>query len=295
MSVRSEERPMPELPGVTHRQVDAGGVGLHVAEIGSGAPVVLLHGFPQHWFAWRDVAARLAPDHRVLSVDLRGFGWSDKPRTGYTTADRVTDLIALLDALELDRVDLVGHEWGAWAGFFACLRAPERFGHFLALNIVHPWPEHRHLAPSSWRFWYTTVLEAPGLGRLAQRHWPAYTRFLLRRGLGDRAAMREPVLEEYVAAGRVPGAARAGEALHRLFTVRDIPALMLNRNAKQHLTVPTLLLGGDRDPVFPPAVLGGGQGHADDLRVEILPGAGHWLPEERPNEVAAAARALFAR
>jgi len=117
----------------------------------------------------------------------------------------------------------------------------------------------------------------------------------LRRGLGDRAAMREPVLEEYVAAGRVPGAARAGEALHRLFTVRDIPALMLNRNAKQHLTVPTLLLGGDRDPVFPPAVLGGGQGHADDLRVEILPGAGHWLPEERPNEVAAAARALFAR
>jgi pimeloyl-ACP methyl ester carboxylesterase len=276
--------------------VRAGGIGLHVAEFGAGDPVVLLHGFPQHWYAWREVAARLAPDHRLLCVDQRGFGWSDTPKAGYTTADRVADLLALLDALELDRVRLVGHEWGAWAGFAACLRAPERFSHFLALNIVHPWPAHRHLAPSAWRFWYTTVLEAPGLGRLAQRHWPAYTRFLLRRGLGDDpAGLPDAAIEEYVAASREPGVARAGEALHRLFTVRDIPALLTNRDRGRRLTVPTVLLGGEKDPVFPAAVLGGAEQHADDLRVRIVPGAGHWLPEERPDEVAATASALFAR
>lgn len=287
---------MPVVPGATHRQVSVRGVGLHVAELGAGDPVVLLHGFPQHWYAWREVAARLAPDHRLLCVDQRGFGWSDTPKTGYGTADRVADLLALLDALELDRVRLVGHEWGAWAGFFACLEAPERFSHFLAMNIVHPWPAHRQLAPSSWRFWYTPVLEAPGLGRLAQRHWPSYTRFLLRRGLGDDPAeLTDAAIEEYVAASRQPGTARAGEALHRLFTVRDIPALLTNRARGRRLTVPTVLLGGEQDPVFPAAVLGGGGEHADDLRLQIVPGAGHWLPEERPADVVAAARALFAR
>lgn len=283
MSERIAVRAMPDAKGVTHRQVQVRGIGLHVAEFGRGDPVVMLHGFPQHWYAWRDVAARLAPDHRLLCVDQRGSGWSDAPRTGYTTADRVADLLAL-------------HEWGAWAGFAACLRAPDRFSHFLALNVVHPWPAHRHLAPSSWRFWYTTVLEAPGLGRLAQRHWPAYTRFLIRRGIGDDpACLTDDVIEEYVAASREPGAARAGEALHRLFTVRDIPALLTGRDRGRRLTVPTVLLGGERDPVFPAAVLGDGEKHADDLRVHIVPGAGHWLPEERPGQVAAAARALFGR
>ena len=286
-------RPMPDLPGACHHHVAANGTRLHVAELGTGDPVVLLHGFPQHWYAWREVAARLAGDYRLLCVDMRGFGWSAAPARGYDTATRVADVLALLDALDLDRVRLVGHEWGAWAGFFACLAAPERFSHFLALNIVHPWPRHRQLAPSSWRFWYTTVLEGPGTGRLALRRWPAFTRFLLRRGLADPAALPAEVIEEYVAASQQPGAARAGEALHRSFTVRDIPALLLNRHHRRRLAVPTLLLGGAADPVFRPAVLGGGERFADDLRVEVLPGAGHWLPEERPDEVAAAARSLF--
>jgi pimeloyl-ACP methyl ester carboxylesterase len=122
MSEPTEVRPMPEVRGVRHRRIRARGLGLHVAEFGRGDPVVLLHGFPQHWYAWREVAARLAPDHRLLCLDQRGFGWSDPPPTGYTTADRVADLLAALDGLELDRVRLVGHEWGAWAGFAARMR-----------------------------------------------------------------------------------------------------------------------------------------------------------------------------
>ncbi|MEV7215185.1 alpha/beta hydrolase [Kitasatospora cineracea] len=288
-------RPFPPLPGVTHRYVDLPGVRMHLAEAGRGEPVLLLHGFPQHWYAWRKVVPLLADRYRLICPDLRGFGWSRARSGGYGTAERVADVLALLDASGLERVHLAGHEWGAWTGFHACLRAPERFGSLLALNIVHPWPLHRRLAPQAWRFWYTTPLEAPFLGRRLLRHRPEFTGYLLRRGTADPAARSAADAAEFTAASALPSAARAGELLHRDFALRDIPALAANRFHRQRLTVPTVLLGGERDVVLPPGVLAGGERHADALRTAVLPGAGHYLPEERPAEVAAAARELFAR
>ena len=84
---------------------------MHVAEAGEGDPVLLLHGFPQHWWAWRGVIPRLAENHRVIVPDLRGAGWTDVPRTGYDRDQLVADVVALLDALEVDRVHVVAHDW----------------------------------------------------------------------------------------------------------------------------------------------------------------------------------------
>jgi pimeloyl-ACP methyl ester carboxylesterase len=112
---------------------------MHVAEAGVGDPVLLLHGWPQHWYCWRRVIPRLAADHRLLCADLRGFGWSDAPRSSYSKQELADDVIALLDALELDRVRLVGHDWGAFVAFLAALRAPDRFSELLALSMIHPW------------------------------------------------------------------------------------------------------------------------------------------------------------
>jgi pimeloyl-ACP methyl ester carboxylesterase len=90
---------------VAHRRVTVGdGTRLHVAEAGAGAPLVLLHGWPQHWWAWRHVIGPLAQEHRVLCPDLRGLGWSDAPPGSYTKEAWASDLLALLDALDLDRV-----------------------------------------------------------------------------------------------------------------------------------------------------------------------------------------------
>ncbi|WP_330335399.1 alpha/beta hydrolase (plasmid) [Streptomyces sp. NBC_00536] len=285
--------PMPELEGVQHHYVDVRGVRLHVAEAGRGTPVVLLHGFPQHWYGWRRLIPLLAGDHRLICVDLRGFGWSEAPAGGYDTDSRVADVLALMDGLGLERAALIGHDWGAWTGFHLCLRAPERFSHFLALNMLHPWPLHHRLMPQAWRFWYTALLEQPLLGRWVLRNRPAFTRYLMRKGVTDPAVWEPAVLDGFVTSSREPDRARAGEALHRAFALRDIAKLLLGSFKKHRLTTPTVIMAGAHDFMLPPSVLSGAGRHADDLRVEVLADCGHYLHEERPDLVAETARTLF--
>jgi pimeloyl-ACP methyl ester carboxylesterase len=286
---------MPEVAGVgvVHRWVEVGGgVRVHVAEVGEegarGGTVVLLHGFPQHWYAWRHVMGELAVDHRVVCLDMRGFGWSDAPKRGYDTGTRVADVLAVMDALGVGKARVIAHEFGAWTAFMLCLRAPERVSHLLALNVVHPWPSQRRLLPQAWRYWYTSPLEAPLLGRFVLRHVPGFTRYLLRKGAADPAA-----IAEFVRAAGERGRARAGEAMHRAYALRDIPGLALGRYRRLRLSTPTRILAGERDFALSPRAVTSADGHADDLTVEVLPGCGHFVHEERPDAVVRAAYALF--
>jgi pimeloyl-ACP methyl ester carboxylesterase len=106
---------------VAHRYIETGRLGVHIAEAGSGPPVLLLHGWPQHWYAWRELIPLLAGSRHLICPDLRGFGWTDAPASGYRTADLAADMVALLDALELDRADVIGHGEGGRVGFELCL------------------------------------------------------------------------------------------------------------------------------------------------------------------------------
>jgi pimeloyl-ACP methyl ester carboxylesterase len=288
-------RPFPHVRGVTHRFINVRGVRLHVAEAGGGDPVVLLHSFPQHWYAWRHVIPLLSGQYRLICPDWRGFGWSQAPPRGYDTASRAADILALMDALGLRRVRLIAHDWGAHAALTAALQAPERVSHLLAVNAAHPWLRQRLLLPQLWRFWYTALLEYPGIGRLVLRHWPGVTRFLLLRGAAGRGVWQPGEVEEFVAASRQPGSARAGEALHWQFVLHDIPGIILRRSRSMRLAVPTVIMAGGEDWMLPPKILAGAGRHADDLQLRIVPGAGHFLPDERPAEVAEAARGLFRR
>jgi pimeloyl-ACP methyl ester carboxylesterase len=286
---------MPDLPGVRHATVAVRGARLHYAEAGrpDGPPVLLAHGFPQHWYAWRHVVPELAAEYRLICLDMPGFGWSEGSPSGYSTQERAADLIGVLDALELPTVRLLAHDWGAWAGFLACAQAPERFSHFLAVNMVHPWPQHRNTLRNAWRFWYTIALEWPPIGRTVLRAWPAFTRYLLRRAVADRSVWEQAELKDFAAAARTPAAARAGEAIHRAFVAHDIKGLRSKEFHTLRLKTPTVILTGEHDKIIPPSILPGGEDFADSLRVEIVPGAGHYLPNERPQAVADAARGLF--
>jgi pimeloyl-ACP methyl ester carboxylesterase len=284
-------RPLPQIAGVEHRWVTVRGVRLHIAVAGTGEPVVLLHGFPQHWYAWRHVFPLLAHRYQLIAVDLRGFGWSEESRGGYHITGLAEDVLALLDALGLDRARLMAHNWGGLVGFRMCLLAPGRVRSYLALNIVHPWPLHSRVLVNLWRMWFTAFVEYPVAGRLVLRRWPGFTRMLLRRAAADPALLGPADIEEFTEATRV--SAVAGQSTFLQYVLREIPALVLGTYRSARLTVPAVILAGERDVVIPPGLLPGGERYSDDLTVEVVSGAGHHLHEERPDLVARAALELF--
>ena len=156
---------LPTLPGVEHAYVDLPGLRMHVAEAGAGEPVLLLHGFPQHWWEWRGVIPRLAPHYRVIAPDLRGAGWTDTPAEGYTSEQQRADVPALLDHLGLDRVRLVGHAWSAIVGFQLAIQHPERIQQYVSLSVPHPWFRFPPaILGGAWRLWFMPVIATPGLG-----------------------------------------------------------------------------------------------------------------------------------
>jgi pimeloyl-ACP methyl ester carboxylesterase len=284
----------PHIDGVSHHTVRARGLEFHVAEAGSGDDVVLcLHGWPQHWYEWRYLMPALADRHRVLALDLRGFGWSDAPRDGYEKENMATDVLAVLDELGLERVKLVGHDWGAWLGFLLCLRAPQRFERYLALNVLPPWSSARAMAPHLWRFWYQWLILAPGIGYRLHRSGRFVPKVLVGAST-VRAAWDPATLDAFSDKFTEPARARAAVQMYRVFNLREAPAIIRGRYAHQQLKVPTRMLFGIDDRALRPEILAGYESHAEDMQVELVEGCGHFIADERPDLVAKRAREFFA-
>jgi pimeloyl-ACP methyl ester carboxylesterase len=282
--------PLPKLPGIEHVRRDLStGVRVHVACAGpaDAPPLVALHGFPQHWYCWRRVIEALAGEYRILVPDLRGLGWSGfAPDGDYRKARMVEDLFALLDAEGIDRAGLLGHDWGGWIGFRAVLEAPERFTGYVACGIAHPWQPVKRALRELPRFAYQPPIATPFLGpRLIARVVPR----ILRVAWGDRATWDDAAAEIFAAGYREPDRAEAGSRYYRTFLTRETPPTLWARGRR--LAVPTRLLFGTRDPLGT-ALAQDLDRHGDDARTQFLAGCGHFVPEERPAEVAAAVRAV---
>jgi pimeloyl-ACP methyl ester carboxylesterase len=283
--------PMPVVEGVQHRFVDVGSLRVHVAEAGQGEPLVLLHGWPQHWWCWRLLVPLLQDRYRLVMPDLRGHGWTGAPPDGYDKEQLATDLLGLLDALELPQVGLVGHDWGAWTGFLAALRAPERFRAFLALGIVHPFQRPTlGRALQSWRLAYQVGLSTPLVPELLLRSSPALVEQVVAAGSRRPEAFAGGQARTYGQVLQDPARARASVLLYRSMVLREALPVALGRYRGRQLHVPTRLVVGDGDPVASPALL---EGAPADVDVEVLPGVGHFVPEEAPEAVAQRVRALF--
>ena len=277
-----------------HHTVDVGGTRLHYVTSGSGPAVLLLHGWPQTWFEWRRVA-QLLPGHTVVMPDLRGFGYSARPATGYDARTMAGDVRGLVTALGLSDVTVVGHDWGAVFGYVYAACHPEEVA---ALGVVEmvlpgvgmmeqamvPQPDGQFL----WHMGFQTVPDIPEL--LVRGNERTYLQWFFEHFAYDPSAITAADLDEYVAAITQVGALRAGLAVYQSFfeTAEQVAAL-----AETPLEIPVVAYGGEA--CLGELTLASVRAVAPDAEGGVIPRCGHWAPEERPEFVAELVRELAAR
>ncbi len=275
-------RPFPPCPGVRHEFHEvATGLRMHVALAGpeDGPPVLLLHGWPQHWWCWRGVIPALADaGYHVIAPDQRGAGWSDAPAEGYDKEQLASDVLALLDAMGIEQTAFVGHDWGAWTGQLMALREPERISRMVLCNIAPVWAPSDRLAAAknAWRLTYQ-VVGLPVVG-------PAIHRSRVMQRVLDGVPPREmgPFRDAYLE----PARAEAGAQMYRTLIVKEVPEIVRGRYDGRRLTMPLLVLHGTADAVIRPFQVEDFRRHADDVQIEWVHGTGHFIVDEQPALVA---------
>jgi len=282
----------------THREVSANGVRLHIAEAGAGPLVLLLHGFPEFWWAWRHQLAGLAEaGYRVVAPDLRGYGASDKPPRGYDGVTLAGDAAGLVRALgERDAV-VVGHDWGGLVGWTMATLHPRTVRRLVVLNAPHPrrlrsalLADPRGQGRATAR--YVLPFQLPRYGeRLLTRDGGAYPARLVSAWAGPawrRTADHAEAVRRYAEAIRIPAVAHCALEYYR-WAVRSLvrpDGLRYTRLMQQPVTAPTLQLHGAADPaVLARTAQGSGRWVAGRYEWRLLDGAGHFPHQELPDLV----------
>lgn len=281
--------PLPKAPGFDHLVVETPGLKTHLAAIGEGEPVVLLHGFPQHWWQWHTIAPVIAASgYRVLCPDLRGAGWtvSDDPRIARET--RLRDLLALLDLLHIERAHLVSHDMGALTAMQLSYDHPERVR--TAVQLCVP-PGFMTFSPKV----------APGFRHLPRFIWHRPGSSL--RGIFSEAyvahPMSEATAEAHLAPMRRPEIDGAVRPLTRGMILPEAVRLTRGVYRRRRLTVPTLFAFGRRDRPWTQENLericrDPGR-YADRVEFAYVDDAAHFMTDDAPGAVADLAIDWFER
>ncbi|MGH3824027.1 MAG: alpha/beta fold hydrolase [Pseudonocardiaceae bacterium] len=287
------------IPGPwTHREISANGIRLHVAELGTGPLVLLLHGFPEFWWSWRhQLPALAAGGMRAVAVDLRGYGDSDKPPRGYDLWTLSGDVAGLVRALGERQADLVGHDWGGVLSWCTAALHPRVVRSVTALAAAHPRamgqallldPAQRSAAR------YLAEFQVPWLPeRRLTRNDAVQVEQLLRRGAGQRwrtSGEFGAVARRYREAMRIPAAAHCALEYYRWVGRSQFrfDGRRLSRAVDRAIRVPVLQIHGAEDPyVLERTARCSARWAGDGYRYEVLSGVGHFVQQEAPERTTA--------
>jgi pimeloyl-ACP methyl ester carboxylesterase len=281
-----------------HREEKVGDVRLHWVEAGEGPLVLLLHGFPEHWLAWRkQLPALAAAGFRAVAPDLRGYNLSEKPEgvASYRMEKLAGDVASLVRHLGYGRTFLVGHDWGGAIAWCVPALHPGLVERLAILNAPHPVLMKRKLATlaQARRSSYVFFFQLPWLPeRSLTRHRAGFLKRMLRRDPATPGAFSPEEIEAYREAFLRPGAATATVNYYRAAfrSGTRVPGLRRSLDG-----VPTLVLWGEGDRYLGPELLDGLDALVPDLKLVRIPGASHWLPADAAETVNAELVSFFGR
>jgi pimeloyl-ACP methyl ester carboxylesterase len=282
---------MDTLGGVSlaHHFIPINGIRLHIVEAGppDGLPVVLLHGFPEFWYGWRSQIPALAQaGYRVIAPDQRGYNLSDKPRgvASYALDRLVDDVVGLIDTLGIDRVGLVGHDWGGAVSWWTALRHPHRLSRMAILNMPHPlvMSEHARRSLSQMhRSWYILAFQLPWLPEMLLRRRDYRAGQAILAGTAKPDIVGPADLAQYREAWSQPGALTAMLNWYRA-ALRLPPGRL---EAGPRVRVPTLLIWGRHDVALGHEMAQPSLDLCDEGRLVTLDAATHWVQHDQPGQV----------
>jgi pimeloyl-ACP methyl ester carboxylesterase len=270
------------------RRIEVDDVALHVRIGGEGPAAVLLHGFGETGDMWAPLAAELMRDHTVVVPDLRGMGLSSRPAGGYDKKTQGRDVAGMLDALQIERADLVTHDIGNMVGYAFAAQYPARVTRFVLMDAplpgVGPW-EQILKSPLLWHFRFG----GPDMERLVAGRERIYLDRFWNEFSADPKSFVEASRQHYARLYAQPGAMHAGFSQFAAFDQDAIDNAAFI--AQGRLAMPVLAVGGERS--FGPTMAAVMRFAATDVEELVIPGSGHWLMEEQPAATVAAIRAFL--
>ena len=279
----------------THETAETNGVRLHTVTAGpeDGELVVLLHGFPEFWYAWhRQIEPLVDAGYRVVAPDLRGYNCSEKPNgvAAYDVDELVADVVGLVKGTGRESAHVVGHDWGGLVAWYVGARRPDVVDRLAVLNAPHPSAYERTLRSSPTqiaRSWYVLFFQLPVVPEAAvrARDYRALEDLLTDQPVRPDAFSETDIRYYKRALGR-PGALTAAVNYYRAMARRSAKRALTMRGVEDlHVEGPTLLLWGERDRMLDVSLTEGLDRWVPDLRVERVPDASHWVQFDAPERV----------
>ncbi len=279
-----------------HRTVHAAGAAFHVVTAGTGPALLLLHGWPEYWRTWDAVIQRLKHRFTLVAPDLRGFGASDKPDGPWGAAEHAADMVALLDAMGLDRVGVVGHDVGGAVMQPLARQVPERLAGLFFFDFVHPGIGARMGTPDRLgEIWYQSFHQldvAPALVGASRQACQAYIGFILRHWSHRKDAF-STVLEDWIDNFMAPGNLAGGFAYYKAAQAGRVAMMRGDAPGLPPIAVPTCVRWAEHDPLFPYAWTDRLGETFTDLDLAMFEGVGHFPHREDPDRAAAEIARFF--